>query len=58
MFWPELSSFADALGELSPDQREWWLRVCAKAESQLIGGMTKFFESEDDDAEKQKQNTQ
>lgn len=41
--WPELDSFVRAIGALAPDQREWWLRVNAKAEQTFYGGMTAMF---------------
>lgn len=38
----------DALAELIPDQREFWLRVGATYNERFIGGLTALFESETD----------
>ncbi len=44
VLWPELDSFVDAIGELAPDHKEWWLRVHAKARHQFTEGLTHGFE--------------
>lgn len=38
----------DALAELLPDQREFWLRVGATANIRLVEGMTYMFQDKDE----------
>jgi hypothetical protein len=44
---PDLNEVTDALAELIPEQREFWLNVQATWNSHFLEAMTAMFESEE-----------